>query len=154
MKIYELRCEQRFPSAVEDTFEFFKNPRNLSRITPPWLGFSIHTEDPVMEVGARIDYTIKWQGLPLRWRTIISEYEPPLRFVDVQLEGPYRLWEHTHTFETAENGTLATDSVRYALPFGPLGRIAHALIVRRQLAKIFRYRQEVLAKLPELSVRT
>jgi ligand-binding SRPBCC domain-containing protein len=147
VKIYELNCEQLFPRGIAETFEFFKDPRNLSRITPPWLDFSIHTENPVMQVGARIDYTINWQGVPLRWKTIISEYEPPFHFVDVQLQGPYRYWEHTHSFQPSEDGTLVTDTVRYVLPFGLLGRIAHTTIVRRQLAAIFRFRQQVLMEL-------
>jgi len=145
MKVHELRCAQQFPHGVDETFSFFKDPANLSRITPPWLSFSIRTGNPLMRAGAEIDYTIKWLGLPLRWRTRITEYEPPFHFVDTQLEGPYRLWEHRHTFQPAGDGTLVTDLVRYALPFGPLGGVAHGLIVRRQLAHIFRRRQGALA---------
>jgi ligand-binding SRPBCC domain-containing protein len=147
MKVYQLRCEQRFPSGITETFEFFKDPRNLSRITPPWLDFSIKSADLVIETGAQIDYRIKWWGIPLRWRTLISEYEPPFHFVDVQLEGPYRFWEHTHVFRPSEEGTLVTDTVRYVLPFGPLGRIVHAMMVRRQLAAIFRFRQQILTEI-------
>ena len=100
-----------------------------------------------MQVGAKIDYTIKWQGVPLRWKTIISEYEPPFHFADVQLQGPYRFWEHTHVFRLSEEGTLVTDTVRYVLPFGPLGRVVHAMTVRSQLAAIFRFRQQILTEI-------
>ena len=98
-----------------------------------------------MHEGAEIDYTIRWLGLSLPWKTLIAEYKPPLRFVDVQLRGPYRLWRHTHSFEEAPGGTLVMDQVVYRLPFGPLGRLAHAAIVARQLRGIFVFRAQALA---------
>lgn len=148
MRVYELHSEMEVPKSVKETFEFFEDPANLSRITPPWLNFVIRTPGPVeMKAGAEIDYTIRWFGLPMAWKTIITEYEPPFHFVDTQERGPYRLWVHRHTFHPAEGGTLVGDHVRYALPFGPLGRLAHAAMVRRQLREIFAYRQKALAEI-------
>ncbi len=145
MQTYTLQCSQRFPLALEETFEFFKDPGNLSRITPPWLNFTNRSPNVEMRKGAEIRYVIRWLGLPMNWRTLIAEYEPPFHFVDIQLKGPYRLWEHRHEFRPSDEGTIVTDTVRYALPFGPLGRIAHAALVRRQLNGIFRFRRQVLA---------
>jgi hypothetical protein len=147
MNIYRLNCEQEIPRPLEEAFAFFEDPRNLARITPPWLNFVIRTPDPEMRSGAVIDYTIRWLGLPMPWRTIIREYEPPYRFVDVQARGPYALWEHTHLFRPSPQGTLVTDEVRYALPLGPLGRLAHAIMVRRQLDGIFAYRRGALNRI-------
>jgi ligand-binding SRPBCC domain-containing protein len=111
MKTYELEVEQQFQLGIEETFGFFENPANLAQITPPWLRFEIKTRNVAMQEGAEIDYTIRWMGLPLSWRTLIEEYDPPVRFVDVQAKGPYALWHHTHTFQPNENGTLVTDSI-------------------------------------------
>lgn len=147
MQTYELRCSQRFGLSIEETFDFFKDPANLSRITPSWLNFVIRTPDVVMRKGAEIEYVIRWMGLPLQWQTIITEYEPPFFFVDLQAKGPYKLWEHRHEFRPTEDGTVVSDTVRYALPFGPVGRMAHTAFVRRQLNEIFQYRQETLARL-------
>jgi ligand-binding SRPBCC domain-containing protein len=139
-----LRCELVTETPLAETFRVFENPYNLAKITPPWLNFRIVTENLKMRRGALIDYRIGWLGLPMKWRTLITEYDPPLSFVDEQLKGPYVLWRHRHTFlETAE-GTVVGDEVRYILPMGPLGRVAHAVMVRRQLEGIFRYRQKAL----------
>ncbi|MCW5982384.1 MAG: SRPBCC family protein [Bryobacteraceae bacterium] len=100
-----------------------------------------------MKTGALFDYTIRWLGLPLSWRTRIAEYAPPIRFVDVQLRGPYRFWRHTHSFRRVEGGTLVADRVDYALPLGAVGRLAHRLAVSSQLLRIFRYRQHALERL-------
>lgn len=94
-----------------------------------------------MAPGTLIDYRLRLFGIPFRWRTRIVEFEPPRRFVDVQLHGPYALWEHTHEFVPAADGTRMRDRVRYALPFGPLGRLAHALVVARTLERIFDFRR-------------
>ena len=94
-----------------------------------------------MHVGAMIDYVVSVNGIPMRWTTCIAEYAPPHRFVDVQLKGPYSFWHHTHTFEAQGEGTLIRDEVRYALPFGPFGEIAHAVMVKRQLNTIFNFRR-------------
>ena len=117
-----LRREHWVPQAIEDVFAFFSEARNLEAITPPWLGFRIISPGPIdLRPGARIHYRIRLHGLPLRWVTEIRTWEPPHEFVDVQLQGPYRLWHHTHRFEPVDGGTLVRDTVRYVLPFGPLG---------------------------------
>lgn len=126
-------------------FPFFAAAENLERITPPELGFRIRSTLPIeMKRGALIDYTIKLYGIPMKWRTEITAWNPPFSFEDTQLRGPYAKWVHTHSFAEEKGGTRIDDRVVYALPFGPLGRIAHP-IVARQLSRIFDYRREVLA---------
>jgi len=146
MKIYHIECSMSVPVSLREAFEFFENPHNLARITPPWLNFRITTPEPIqMRTGAEIDYQIRWLGLPLNWKTSITEYEPPFFFVDEQATGPYAYWHHRHDFKPTEFGALVSDRVDYALPFGPLGRLAHRLAVRAQLQEIFDYRQKALA---------
>jgi ligand-binding SRPBCC domain-containing protein len=136
------------PVPVEQAFRVFEDPYNLARITPPWLSFQVANRENVsMRQNAEIEYTIRWLGLPMKWKTIISEYHPPFAFVDTQEKGPYVWWHHTHAFVPSENGTLVIDEVRYILPLGPLGRLAHVLLVERQLKQIFRYRQKTLPAL-------
>lgn len=100
-----------------------------------------------MRVGTLIDYTVKPMIFPIRWRTLITDYDPPRRFVDEQLKGPYSFWHHTHTFEEKDGGTLITDDVRYVIPFGIIGRMAHFLFVKRQLKKIFDFREKVISEI-------
>jgi ligand-binding SRPBCC domain-containing protein len=133
------------PRAV--VFPFFADPANLPRITPPWLRFRLLTPAAAMAAGAVFDYRIAWLGVPLRWRAFIREYDPPVRFVDVQVRGPYGRWEHRHLFLEEAGGTWMEDRVTYRLPLGPLGRAAHALLVRRQLAAIWRYRRRRIGEL-------
>ena len=148
MHTYHLRCEMLAQSSLQDTFAVFEDPYNLAKITPPSLGFEVISPRRVeMRKGAEIDYRIRWLGLPMHWKTIILEYEPPFFFVDDQAKGPYALWRHRHTFEPATDGTKVGDHVEYALPLGPLGSLAHALTVRKQLLGIFNYRQDSLRKL-------
>lgn len=129
------------PASVEETFRFFEDPHNLGRITPDWLALEIVKIDPPpLRAGFKIEYSIRWLGLPQRWQTVISEYEPGRRFVDVQTKGPYRFWRHEHIFESLGEQTLMRDRVEYELPFGLLGRIAHRLVVARQLRQIFDHR--------------
>ncbi len=143
-----LEREQRIPAPPEDVFPFFEDAHNLEAITPPWLGFRVATPGPIeMGPGAVIEYRFKLHGLPIRWRTRIEAWEPGRRFVDVQLEGPYRLWHHVHTFEPDGGGTLMRDAVRYALPLGPLGALAHAAFVGRDLERIFDFRRQETARL-------
>lgn len=147
---FVLERRQRVPLPLERTFAFFAEPGNLARITPSWLGFRIVTPPPlVMAEGLRLDYRVRVLGIPVRWRSLISVYEPPHVFRDVQLSGPYRRWEHTHTFRAADGGTVVEDRVVYELPLGPLGAVVHAVLIRRQLDAIFDYRRDrITALLP------
>ncbi|MGH7393514.1 MAG: SRPBCC family protein [Candidatus Rokuibacteriota bacterium] len=130
-----------------EVFAFFADPANLARITPPWLRFRLLTGVPGLAPFTVVDYRIRWLGVPLRWRTLIREYDPPARFVDVQVRGPYDRWEHRHLFVEDRGGTWVEDRVSYRLPLGPLGRAAHGLLVRRQLEGIWAYRRRRVGEL-------
>ncbi|HJQ97450.1 MAG TPA: SRPBCC family protein [Candidatus Polarisedimenticolaceae bacterium] len=139
-----LEAEQRLPYSVEQVFGFFAEADNLERITPRELRFAIVTPRPiVLAASATIDYRLRLFGIPFGWRSVITEWDPPRAFTDEQVEGPYALWIHRHTFEPERGGTMIRDRVRYRLPLGPLGDLAHPL-VRRQLARIFDYRRRAV----------
>lgn len=145
---HRLSRTQLIPRPVEEVFPFFADAANLQTITPDFMHFRIVTPLPIeMREGALIDYRIKLFGVPSGWRTRIERWEPGRRFVDVQLRGPYRLWHHTHEFESVAGGTRMTDTVDYELPLGPLGGIAHALFVGKTLTRIFDYRLTKIAEL-------
>lgn len=149
-----LERRQRIERPIEEVFAFYGDAHNLERITPPLLGFEVTTPAPIaMGAGTLIEYRLRLHRVPVRWRTRIEVWEPPHRFVDVQVKGPYSLWEHTHTFEQDGPGaTVMQDRVRYSIPFGPLGDLADRLLVRRDLRQIFDYRRDAVAR--ELRPRT
>ena len=137
-RTYFIEREQWLARPIEEVFAFFGDATNLEAITPAWLRFSVITPAPiVMGAGTLIEYRLRWHRMPLRWTTKIVEWEPPHRFVDTQLQGPYRHWCHTHTFEARMGGTLIRDEVRYRLPLGWLGVALHRLGIRRDLESIF-----------------
>ena len=145
MKVVTFRSELWLPRPRIEVFGFFSSIENLERITPSWLHFQVLTPEPVtLAVGTLIDYRICVHGIPLRWRTEITHWEPPHRFVDVQRRGPYTYWEHTHTFEEQPGGTLCRDEVRYRPPGGAL---VNWLWVGRDVARIFSHRQQRLTQL-------
>lgn len=148
MKEEILLAHQDVSASREEVFAFFSNPANLERLTPPWLGFQILTPEPLPRgEGALFEYRIRVHGLPLRWRTLIEHWEPGRCFVDRQVQGPYALWHHTHTFEDLpEGGTRLGDRVRFRVGFGPLGRLL-AGFIRRDVERIFAYRKRVIAEL-------
>ena len=144
MKVRQFLSELWLPRPREEVFAFFSDARNLDAITPPWVRFRMLTPGPIeMKTGALIDYKLRVHGLPIRWRTRITEWEPPIRFVDEQLRGPYRLWVHEHDFESRDGGTLMRDRVRYAVPFDFL---VHKFLVQRDVERIFAYRTESLLR--------
>jgi ligand-binding SRPBCC domain-containing protein len=141
-KAYRLTSELQLPAPRDRVFTFFSDATNLESITPPWMSFRVQTPRPIeMRAGTRIDYKLRVHGLPLRWRSNISVWEPPERFVDEQEIGPYRFWRHEHAFEETDDGTLVRDTVEYAVP---LGAITHVLLVKRDLKRIFEFRREKL----------
>ncbi len=145
MKEFIFEAETYLARPRSEVFPFFAEARNLQTLTPPWLKFEVLTPSPIiLRPGALIDYRITVHGIPIRWRTEITEWDPPHRFVDVQLSGPYTLWHHTHTFEERNGGTVCADRVRYR-PRG--GALIHWLFVRRDVQRIFQYRQQRLNEL-------
>jgi len=146
MKIYNIKFEQFIDLPIEQVFNFFSKPENLSLITPPRLKFDILTPSPIkMKEGQLIDYSLTiMYFIKLRWRTLITDYEKPHKFVDQQIKGPYSLWHHTHTFKEKEGGTLICDNVTYAIPFGIIGRFMHGIYIKYDVHSIFKYRGKIL----------
>ena len=145
MQLQHLERSVELARDLDEVHAFFANPENLSLLTPPWLSFEILTPTPLeMRRGAIFDYAIKMRGLPMKWRSLISAWDPPHRFVDEQLRGPYRVWVHEHLFERTPGGTRVTDRIRYAA-LG--GRIVDRLLVRPDLERIFNYRIERMSAL-------
>ena len=140
--VFELRASVHLSQDIDVVFSFFSDARNLELITPPMLSFSTLTPSPiVMKVGALIDYRLKIRGLPLRWRTEITAWDPPHRFEDTQLKGPYRQWIHEHLFFKDGDGTRMEDIVRYKV-LG--GRLVNRLFVAPDVLRIFSYRNQIL----------
>ena len=145
MKEFTFHTELWLPRRREEIFSFFAEARNLQAITPPWLKIEVLTPAPViMGKGTLIDYRISVHGIPVHWRTEISEWQAPHQFVDSQLRGPYVLWHHTHTFAERGRGTLCLDDVRY-YPRG--GALINWLFVRRDVERIFEFRGKKLAEI-------
>ena len=145
MRTFRLHTSLWLDKPLEGVFEFFADAHNLQEITPPFLSFEVLAPRPVpMHVGQTIDYRLRVRGLPLSWRSEITAWEPPYRFVDEQVRGPYRAWVHEHRFSERDGKTLAEDSVCYAVPGGSL---VHRLFVERDVRKIFEYRKQRLEEL-------
>ena len=145
MGLHRLVAAQLVPRPLDEVFPFFANPDNLGRLTPPGMRFEFLTSDRHMRSGLVIDYRLRpLAGVPVRWQTLIDAYDAPSGFHDLQTKGPYRSWEHRHTFEAVDGGTLVRDEVSYSLPLGPLGDLVHRLVVRAELASIFRHRARVI----------
>jgi ligand-binding SRPBCC domain-containing protein len=138
---HTLTREQQLPAPPGEVFPFFSDAGNLEAITPRWLNFHVVTPRPIeMRVGTLIEYRLTLHRVPVAWLTRIEEWVPGERFVDAQIHGPYMLWHHTHEFEARDGGTLMRDTVRYAIPYGPLGELARRAFVARDLERIFDYR--------------
>jgi ligand-binding SRPBCC domain-containing protein len=146
VRIFHLERTQLVAAPLAEAWTFYADPENLEAITPPWLGFRIDSAPGVLERGALLRYRLSLFGLPVRWTTVIARSHPPRSFVDVQLSGPYRLWEHTHRLSPVPGGTEIHDHVRYRVPGGPLAPLVDR-VVSRLLARIFDYRAERTAAL-------
>ena len=144
MRTFELHSAVLIPRTPEEVFPFFADARNLDLLTPPWLHFQILDPGPIpIQAGTEIDYRLRVRGVPLRWRSRITAWDPPSLFVDEQVRGPYRRWIHQHRFRPVEGGTLVEDRVRYAV-WG--GRLVDRWLVAPDLSRIFRYRRDRLAE--------
>jgi ligand-binding SRPBCC domain-containing protein len=143
--LYALETSIRMPHSIDRVFSFFADAGNLETITPPWLQFQILTPLPIaLQAGAKIDYRLRLHGVPIRWQTEITAWEPPHRFVDEQRRGPYRIWIHEHTFSKQADGCEMRDFVRYAAFGGPW---TNYLFVQRNVRMIFEYRARKLREL-------
>ena len=148
MRVFTLSREQVLPGTPGEVFPFFADARNLEAITPPLLKFEVVTPGEIpMRVGALIQYRLTLRGIGINWLTSIQEWDPPHRFVDQQVRGPYALWHHTHDFEPAPGdpgSTLMRDTVRYAIGFGWAGAVAARAFVHRDVAAIFDFRRDAV----------
>ena len=136
------------PAPAEEVFDYFSQAHNLNQITPPWLHFKILTKANIrMTQGTTIEYSIRLHGLPIKWKTKIIAWDPPHHFVDLQLNGPYTYWRHTHHFEKTGKGTQMEDIVEYVVPGKLLEPLFNLLFVKKDLERIFDYREKVLTKI-------
>lgn len=148
--IYYFKTEHLLPISIEMAWSFFSSAKNLALITPPEMEFKILTklDDKEIYEGLLIDYTVKPVfGISLNWQTEIFKVDKPHSFADRQLKGPYKIWEHTHTFIQKENGTLMIDELKYQIPLGILGQLAHTVFVKEKVAEIFKFRENALEKI-------
>ena len=145
-RAHTLRRTQVVPATLDEAFAFFADPHNLEAITPPWLRFRIVEAPAQVERGALIRYRLRLFGIPIGWLTEITAWEPPGHFVDKQVRGPFRVWEHRHRLTATAGGTEIADEVRYRLFLGPLGELVRRLVVRRWLDGIFDYRARAVAE--------
>jgi ligand-binding SRPBCC domain-containing protein len=144
-KSFMLKSELWLPAGRQQVFDFFSDAFQLETITPPWMNFHVATLRPIVfQAGTTIDYKLRIHGLPLRWRSIIPVWEPPVRFVDEQVKGPYKHWHHEHRFGERDSGTLVSDDVEYRV-FG--GAFVNRLFVAPELRKIFEFRTQKLREL-------
>jgi ligand-binding SRPBCC domain-containing protein len=156
--VHVLEFSQVIKAGIVPAWDFFSDPRNLARITPPELDFKILTELPArVYPGMMIEYRVRpLLGIPVRWVSEITHVEPGKFFVDEQRIGPYRIWHHEHHFKELDGGRVEiNDRVTYVLPFGPLGNLAHPFLVKPRLAKIFAFREQAVNRIfarPEIVV--
>jgi len=144
---FELTDHFEVAATIERTWGFFSSPANLPLITPPWLKFKLaDSNPPTIERDSVLDYTISWLEMPVRWRTRIIDWSPPRQFIDLQIKGPYTLWHHQHTFTPSDRGVICADRVIYCPPMAWIGGAVHALVVRKQLLEIFRFRRKVIGE--------
>ncbi len=134
---------------LNEVFDFFSKADNLEKITPTNVNFRILTPQPIkMQKGTMIDYKIKLNGIPMKWRTEITDWQPGIMFADNQVKGPYVRWYHQHFFKDLGNGTTEmTDRVEYLSPGWILEPIINAVFVKNEVEKIFDHRNKVILSL-------
>jgi ligand-binding SRPBCC domain-containing protein len=147
VRSFYLEREQWLPNSRDKVFEFFSRPENLQKLTPPWLDFRVVEVPKQLSARALIRYRLRWHFFPISWTTEIAEWDAPHRFVDRALSGPYALWNHEHSFESQDGGTIMRDRVSYALPLALFGTLAHRLWVKRDIERIFDYRAQKMREL-------
>jgi ligand-binding SRPBCC domain-containing protein len=149
MKIYQIKSKQVLSMTLEESWDFFSDPGNLSKITPPWLNLKITSDLPdKMYEGMIITYKVyPFLGIPSNWVTEITHMKERQFFIDEQRFGPYKFWHHQHHFNEVEEGIEMTDIVNYALPLDPFSRPLNGLIVRKKVEEIFAFREDVLKNL-------
>lgn len=150
MPMFHYKTEQFLPIGIDEAWSFFSSPENLARITPTELDFKILTnlKDEEIYEGMKIDYTVKpLFKIPMRWQTEIIKVNKGKYFTDRQLKGPYKIWEHTHTFKPVNGGVLMQDAINYQLPLGFIGNFAHKFLVKKKIENIFIYRKNILEKI-------
>jgi len=149
LKTYQFRSKQFLPITISEAWEFFSNPNNLTKITPPWLNFEVTSKlDSKMYAGMIITYLVRpLLNIPTTWVTEITHVREPNYFVDEQRFGPYKLWHHQHHFKETDNGIEMTDIVSYALPLDPLSRPINSLLVEKKVKGIFKFREKKLEEL-------
>jgi len=146
--MYEFHGEQFLNAPLDEVFSFFSNPANLDELTPDRLRFEIETDTPIeMREGLELDYTLRIRGIPVSWRSRIEVWEPPERFVDVQVHGPYTHWRHEHAFDERDGDTLVTDHVAYGVPGWIFAPLIHYFFVRPDVVSIFDYRRKRLEEM-------
>ena len=146
MKIFQVKSKQTLPMTLGESWDFFSDPRNLSKITPPWLNLKITSDLPdKMYEGMIITYKVyPFLGIPSNWVTEITQVKDKTFFIDEQRFGPYKFWHHQHHFKEVDEGIEMIDIVNYALPFDPFSRPLNSLVVEKKVEEIFNYREEVL----------
>ena len=145
--MHEFYAELVVDASIDDVFDFFNRPENLVKLMPPFMSFKLLTPGKLtMKEGAVFDYNVTVFGVPKRWTTYISDYDPPNHFADIQLQGPNSYWHHVHSFKRLDKGTLVTDHIHYLLPLGILGRIANALVMGPIVNALFNHRTKIVGQ--------
>jgi ligand-binding SRPBCC domain-containing protein len=149
LKIYQYTAKQNLPITISEAWEFFSNPNNLPKITPPWLNFKVTSNlSDKMYAGMIIAYKVHpILGIPNTWVTEITHVKEPLYFVDEQRFGPYKFWHHQHIFRETKNGIEMEDIVSYGVPLGAIGSIINSLIISKKIKSIFKFRTQALNKM-------
>lgn len=151
MKTYVLRTEQKIPISLDEAWDFFSSPLNLAKITPKEMNFIVtsdYNKDAKMYPGMIITYKVSPVfGIKMNWMTEITHVKEGEYFVDEQRFGPYALWHHQHHFKVIEGGVQMNDILNYAIPYGIIGTIGNAILVKREINKIFAYREKAIVEL-------